>query len=170
MTPQILGKLSSYGIERIAGFSSLRDEDKARVRQALKNRRIDPADVTGAPSSLPPMSQPSQVTATQPPAPSVQKRKADTAPGPSRVQNIAAPSPTQAAARHAAIGGAAWEEGAETEDVVDQQVDVLYRTLSSNVVGIQYYKGVCVSLPNVHESLHDDFAWQALLIQESKFA
>jgi SWI/SNF-related matrix-associated actin-dependent regulator of chromatin subfamily A3 len=151
--------MASYGIERIAGFSSLRTEDRARVRLALKNRRIDPADVTGALSSLPPMSQPSQVTATRPPAPTPQKRKADTAPGPSRSQNVVAPSPTQAAARQAAIGGAAWEEGAEIQDIVDEQVDELYCTLSTNVVGIQYYKGVSVSLPSMQESyimiLHD---------------
>jgi SWI/SNF-related matrix-associated actin-dependent regulator of chromatin subfamily A3 len=145
VTPQMLGNMASYGVERIAGFSGLRTEDKARVRLALKKRRLKPADVTGATPSLPPTSQPSQVTATQPPAPSTQKRKADTAPGPSRVQNVVAPSPTQAAARQAAIGGAAWEEGAETEDVADQQIDELYCTLSSNVVGIQYYKGACLS-------------------------
>jgi SWI/SNF-related matrix-associated actin-dependent regulator of chromatin subfamily A3 len=138
--------MASYGIECIAGFSSLRVEDKARVRLALKNRRIDPADVTGALSSLPPMSQPSQVTATQPQtAPNPKKRKADTEPGPSRSQNVVVPSPTQAAARQAAIGGAAWEEGAEIQDVVDEQVDELYCTLSTNVVGIQYYKGACLS-------------------------
>jgi SWI/SNF-related matrix-associated actin-dependent regulator of chromatin subfamily A3 len=141
----MLGKLASYGVERIASFSGLRTEDKERVRLALKKRRIEPADVTGATPSLLPMSQPSQATATQPPAPSTQKRKADAEPGPSRVQNVVAPSPTQAAARQAAIGGAAWEEGAETEDVVDQQVDELYCTMSSNVVGIQYYQGMYLS-------------------------
>ena len=142
MTPQTLGKITSYGIERVTGFSTLRAEDQARVRLALKNRRVDPDDLTGSSSSLLPISQPSQVTATQPPAPILGKREADTAPGPSRVQNAVAPSPTQAAARQAAMGGTTWEEGADTEEAVEQQVDELYSTLSSNVVGIQYYKGV----------------------------
>lgn len=151
MTPQILRNLASYGVERVAGFSSLRTEDQARVRLALKNKRIDSGDVAGAPPLSQPTSQPSQVTTTQPPAVSPRKRKADTAPGPSRVQNVAAPSPTQAAARQAAIGGTAWEEGADTEDDVDQQVDELFCTLSSNVVGIQYYKGTGVSPLNMND-------------------
>jgi len=159
VTPQILGNLASYGVERIAGFSSLRAEDQARVRLALKNKRVDPGEVTGAPPLLPPISQPAQATATQPPAVSPRKRKADTAPGPSRVQNAAAPSPTQAAARQAAIGGTAWEEGADAEDVVDQQVDELYCALSSNVVGVQYYKGTGVSPLNMNEPFMLTFAW-----------
>ncbi|KAH9998504.1 SNF2 family N-terminal domain-containing protein [Russula compacta] len=152
VTPQILGNLSSYGVERIASFSSLRAEDKERVRLAIRNRRVDAADVIESH----PISQPSQVTATQPPPPSPRKRKADAIPGPSRVQDTAAPSPTQAAARQAAIGGTAWEEGADAEDVVDQQVDELYCTLSSNVVGIQYYKGLV------------DAGEQVLLIREPR--
>ncbi|KAI0276598.1 SNF2 family N-terminal domain-containing protein [Russula aff. rugulosa BPL654] len=36
----------------------------------------------------------------------------------------------------------AWEEGADASEVVDEQVDELYGTLSSNVVGVQYYKGL----------------------------
>lgn len=160
MTPQILGNIKSYGIERVAGFSSLREEDRARVRLALKNKRLDPGDVTGAPPLLPPIPQPSQATATQPPAAaSPRKRKADAALGPSRVENVAAPSPTQAAARQAAIGGAAWEEGADAEDDVDQQVDELFCALSSNVVGVQYYQGTGVSPLDMNEPSMLTFAW-----------
>ena len=83
------------------------------------------------------------MTATQSPPPSSKKRKAGAAPVPSPPPNVVVPSPTQAAARQAVIGGAAWEETAETEDVMDQQVDELYCTLTSNVVGTQYYKGMC---------------------------
>lgn len=146
VTPQILGKLSSYGVERIAGFSRLRTEDQERVRQALKKRRVDPVDVTGSASSSGPLPQPSQVAATQPPSP--KKRKADAIAGPSQTQtqNVVTPSPARAAFRQAAVGGAAWEEGADAEEVVDQQVDELFCTLSSNVVGIQYYKGGCFTI------------------------
>jgi hypothetical protein len=72
------------------------------------------------------------------------KRKADSVPGPSQTPQMTAPSPTQAAARLVAMGGAAWEEGADAEEVVEEQVDELYCTLSSSVVGIQYYKGACL--------------------------
>jgi SWI/SNF-related matrix-associated actin-dependent regulator of chromatin subfamily A3 len=141
VTPQILGKLSSYGVERIAGFSLLRTEDQERVRQALKKRRVDPVDVTGSVSSSGPLPQPSQ-----PPSP--KKRKADAIAGPSQTQtqNVVTPSPARAAFRQAAVGGAAWEEGADAEEVVDQQVDELFCTLSSNVVGVQYYKGGCFNI------------------------
>ncbi|KAH9961307.1 SNF2 family N-terminal domain-containing protein [Russula dissimulans] len=143
VTSQTLGRISSYGIHRVAGFSSLHADDQARVRLALKRRRVDPADLTGpSPSSSKPMSQPSQVSATQPTASSSKKRKADNTLGPSQSQNVVVPSPTQAATRQAAIGGTAWEEGADAEEVLDEQIDELYCTLSSNVVGIQYYKGL----------------------------
>jgi SWI/SNF-related matrix-associated actin-dependent regulator of chromatin subfamily A3 len=153
VTPQILGNISKYGIERCAGFSDLRTEDRERVREALTKRHVDLTADTGsaaASSSKPvPVPQPSAVTAIQQSsAPSTKKRKAEDVPvpGPSQTQNAVAPSPTQAAYRQAAIGGMAWEEGADAREVVDQQVDELYGTLSSNVVGVQYYKGECVSL------------------------
>jgi len=143
VTPQMLGRISSYGVQRVAGFSSLRADDQACVRLALKRRRVDPVDLIGpSPSSSKPMSQPSQVSATQPTAASSKKRKAEDTLEPSESQNVVAPSPTQAATRQAAIGGTAWEEGADAEEVLDQQIDELYCTTSSNVVGIQYYKGV----------------------------
>ena len=153
MTPPILANILKHGVENSAGFSYLRPEDKARILEALKNRRVDPTDVTGsasasASSSNPvPVPQPSQVKATQQSSsPNTKKRKAEDviAPGPSQTQNVVAPSPTQAAYRQAAIGGMAWEEGADASEVVDEQVDELYGTLSSNVVGVQYYKGECV--------------------------
>lgn len=145
MTPQMLAILAKYGVERIAGFSGLRADDQARVRLALKTRRIDSTNVTH-PSSSQPVSQPSQqINAQQTPAqippPNEKKRKAVTVTDVLHSQNVAAPSPTQAAARRAVIGGAAWEEGADADEVIEQQVDELFCTLSSNVVGVQYYKG-----------------------------
>lgn len=166
MTPQTLKSLSSYGIERIAGVSRLRTEDQRRVREAIKKRHVDPADLTGAASSSGPLPQPSQVAATQPSSP--KKRKADAIAGPSQTQNVATPSPARAAFHQAAMGGTAWEEGADAEEVVDQQVDELYCSLSSNVVGIQYYKGVSHRLLNT--TSFNDFALQALLMLENKSA
>ena len=153
VTPPILVNILKHGVESCAGFSYLRPEDKARVLEALKNRHVDPTDVTGsasASSSKPvPVPQPSQVTAIQQSSPpSTKKRKAEiTEPGPSQIKNVVAPSPTQAAYRQAAIGGMAWEEGADAGEVVAEQVDELYGHLSSNVVGVQYYKGECLSPP-----------------------
>lgn len=137
----MLGKLAKHGVERIAGFSGLNAEDQARVRLALKTRRIDSANVTH-PSSSKPVSQPSQQTSSaQTPALNEKKRKAVTVSDVLPSQNVASPSPTQAAARRAVIGGAAWEEGADADEVIVQQVDELFCTVSSDVVGVQYYKG-----------------------------
>jgi SWI/SNF-related matrix-associated actin-dependent regulator of chromatin subfamily A3 len=154
VTPPILGNILKHGVESCAGFSHLRAEDKARVLEAMKNRRVDPTDVTGSASASSsnavPAPQPSQVTATQQSSsPNTKKRKAEDVivPGPSQTKNVVAPSPTQAAYRQAAIGGMAWEEGADAREAVEEQVDELYGTLSSNVVGVQYYKGECVSSP-----------------------
>jgi SWI/SNF-related matrix-associated actin-dependent regulator of chromatin subfamily A3 len=166
--PQTLKNISSYGVERVAGFSTLLPEDQNRVRLALKNRSVGPVNVAGSASSSMPLPQPSQVMATQQPAPSPKKRKADAMPGPPQTQNVVTPSPTQAAFRQAAIGGATWEEGADAGELEDQQVDELYCTLSSNVVGIQYYKGVFITVYHARALCHD-FVWQALLMLENKF-
>jgi SWI/SNF-related matrix-associated actin-dependent regulator of chromatin subfamily A3 len=142
VTPQILGKISTYGVTRVAGFSGLRTEDQELVRLALKKRSVDPVDLTGSASSSSSLPKPSQVTAT-PLSP--KKRKAAAIAGPSQVQNVVTPSPAVAAFRQAAVGGTAWEEGADAGEVVDEQVDELYCSLSSNVVGVQYYKGWCLT-------------------------
>ena len=181
VTPPILVNISKHGVESCAGFSSLRAGDKDRVREAIKKRSVDPTDVTGSASasSSKPVSvpQPSQVTAIQqssPPSTKKRKAEADLVPGPSQTKDVVAPSPTQAAYRQAAIGGMAWEEGADAREVVDQQVDELYGTLSSNVVGVQYYKGEYVS-PICHTRVsHDcmaglvDVGEQVRLIREPR--
>jgi hypothetical protein len=87
----------------------------------------------------------------------------------SQIQNMVMPSPAVAAFRQAAIGGTTWEEGADAGEVVDQQVDELYCSLSSNVVGVQYYKGVCLTVYSTRAPYHG-FAWQALLMLENKSA
>ena len=146
----MLGTLNNYGINRVIGFSSLRTEDQARVRQALKTRRVDPVTGTQPSSSSRAISQPSQPASHPPmPTPNKKKRKAETASDVLQTQNVpnvAAPSPTQAAARRAITGGAAWEEGTDADEVVEVQDDELFCTVSSKVVGVQYYKGGFLSL------------------------
>jgi len=131
----MLGRLSEHGVDRLTGLSSLRTEDQARVRLALEKRRVDPANDTQ------PSKPPKQTSAQMSPS-NEKKRKVVTVSDVLPSQNIAAPSPTQAAVRRAVvIGDATWEEGADPNEVVEEQVDELYCTLSSNVVGVQYYKG-----------------------------
>lgn len=145
LTPQTLGTIARYGIDRVIGFSSLRAEDQARVRQAVKTKRVDLATDTHPSSSTQAVSQPPQQTSPPMPTPNEKKRKAATAPEAlqtQNAQNVAAPSPTQAAAHRAIIGGAAWEEGADADEVVEVQVDELICTVRSEVVGLQYYKGL----------------------------
>jgi hypothetical protein len=105
-------------------------DDQARIRQALQTRRVDLAKADDThPSSSQPVSQPTQQTADPVLTTNEKKRKAETVPDVPQSQNVVAPSPTQAAARRAIIGGAAWEEGADADEVVEMQVDELFCTL-----------------------------------------
>lgn len=170
LTPQTLGTLAKHGVERIAGFSSLLAEDQARVRLALQTRRVDLANADDKhPSSSQPVSQPTQQTADPVLTTNKKKRKAETVPDVLQSQKVVAPSPTQASARRAIIGGTVWEEGAEPDEVVELQVDELFCTLPCKVVGLQYYKGGFLRSIIIYFRPGSK-ASQGLLTSESKFA
>ncbi|KAL1660706.1 SNF2 family N-terminal domain-containing protein [Schizophyllum commune] len=126
VTPVILAQLANVNLEAIEGFKDLQAHDRHKIREAVRLRRIDPADV-------PPSA---RVAAAPPPATqTARKRKApEPASQPSMIQassSMAGPSqPSQA-----------FEDEA-TEDNVEEAADELYCTLSTGVVGIQYYTGL----------------------------
>ncbi|KAL1673766.1 SNF2 family N-terminal domain-containing protein [Schizophyllum commune] len=126
ITPVILAQLSNVNLEAIEGFKDLQAHDRHKIREAVRLRRIDPADV-------PPNA---RVAAAPPPATQVtRKRKVpEPASQPSTSQassSMAGPSrPSQAI------------EDEATEDNVEEAADELYCTLSTGVVGIQYYTGL----------------------------
>ncbi|KAI5123845.1 hypothetical protein M0805_005664 [Coniferiporia weirii] len=141
VTPAILRALAVVDLERVPGFNNLRSADQAKIRQAIARKRVDPADVPGAASNGG-TSQP--VSA---PAPSAkQKRKADALAGPSSSQT-AVPSSSQSTV--ASRGGTRIQhdvtfidDGDEAEEPKEETRDELYCMMSTQVVGVQYYKGL----------------------------
>ncbi|KAL1760634.1 SNF2 family N-terminal domain-containing protein [Schizophyllum commune] len=126
ITPVILAQLSNVNLEAIEGFKDLQAHDRHKIREAVRLRRIDPADV-------PPSA---RVAAAPPPATqTTRKRKAaEPASQPSTSQaSSTMPGPSQPS--HAI-------EDEATEDNVEEAADELYCTLSTGVVGIQYYTGL----------------------------
>ncbi|GJE94457.1 SNF2 family N-terminal domain-containing protein [Phanerochaete sordida] len=128
VSPDILAKLAQTKLERVPGFSNLRPEDQAKVRMAVGKRRIDPADVPA--SAKPPSAAAAPSTA---PAGTQLKRKADDAPQAGPSQPVAAQRPGMRTIR----------VDDDIEIVQDEEVkDELYVMYKTNIVGVQYYKGM----------------------------
>lgn len=115
---------------------------------ALNN--ITPSSSQNMPASsqvtAPPSSQPS-ASQGQGPGPSQRKRKAAfeaaMAAGQGSAHSQAGPSQQQQqpVKRVQGPGNTTWEEGAMDDAPEEEPVDELYCTMTSSVVGIQYYKG-----------------------------
>lgn len=103
------------------------------------------SQVTGPPSSqtAPSSSQPSASQSTR--GPSQKKRKAaiEAAIAASQSQGNSQAGPSQQAPvrRVQGLGNTTWEEGALEDAPEEDPADELYCTMTSSVVGIQYYKG-----------------------------
>ncbi|KAF9024848.1 hypothetical protein BDZ89DRAFT_1068783 [Hymenopellis radicata] len=72
VTPDILAELATVNLDQIKEFPSLRPEDQQKIRTAIHNRRIDPADIP--PSARPPA--PTPVSPATQSAPSQKQRRA----------------------------------------------------------------------------------------------
>ncbi|KAH7915183.1 SNF2 family N-terminal domain-containing protein [Hygrophoropsis aurantiaca] len=138
VTPDILSNLATCNQNDIIGFDNLRPEDQAKVRLAMSRRRVDLSDV--------PESAKIPVSATlrnvAPPAPSQSKRKAtfDVDPAKSGSSSIQTKN-ASTSSRHS-IRSAQEEDSDEVMIIEPETVDELYCMMDTNVVGIQYYKGL----------------------------
>lgn len=107
-----------------------RPEDQVKIRKAISTRRVDPSDI------------PESAKISQPgvPGPSQKKRKAESeAPvAPSRPANLAS---SHAQAPSAARVIDVDEEVDDDEPQEEEAIDELYCTMTTNVVGVQYYNG-----------------------------
>ncbi|KAF7790393.1 hypothetical protein EIP86_001348 [Pleurotus ostreatoroseus] len=158
VTPDILGRLATTRLERVPGFSGLRREDQNKVRMAIGLRRVDPADVPASAKAAPPASAGAGAgasTATPGAAaaagPSQAKRKAAF-----EARQASAPMPTPSASQPAAgssqrprnlaytptAAEIADDEIEEVQPTQEESVDELYTMFNTNVVGVQYYKGL----------------------------
>lgn len=123
---------------------NLSPADQQKIRHAITTRRIDPADVPETAKS-PDLSQINALTAsTQGPTPT--KRKAEF-----QASQVASSSQTsQSAPRSSQSGNQSYTFEDEEEDTPEEESkDELYCMLTTNVVGVQYYKGMPKqSVPN----------------------
>lgn len=136
MTPAILQDLAVTDMERITGFMNLRRSDQAKVRQAIARKRVDPTDV-------PETAKNSQSASTAVP-PVTQKREADATAGPSSSQTRVPLSSQPTADRRGGTStqGVTDLSDDENEGSEEESKDELYCIMSTQVVGLQYYKGI----------------------------
>ncbi|KAG2129835.1 SNF2 family N-terminal domain-containing protein [Suillus bovinus] len=141
VTPDILRSLAIVDQSTIIGFGNIRPEDQAKIRRAIANQRVDSADVpltakvaTSAAAAA------ARVTpsTSQAPAPSQKKRKA---PSEQAVSTNSQPSSVKPTIR-TTMRPIIYDEDDEVTIIEADPVDVLYCTLNSSIVGVQYYKGL----------------------------
>ncbi|CDO69292.1 hypothetical protein BN946_scf184976.g11 [Trametes cinnabarina] len=151
VTRDILEKLASLKLESIPGFMDLYPADQSKIRLAVGLRRVDPADI-------PPTAK-AQDSAFSTPGPSQRKRKfryeASLSQGspPTSSQSFvpppssSQPSLSQPLRRISGLSpGIPYSQRYQEEEVEDipeeESRDELYVMLKTNVVGVQYYKGL----------------------------
>ncbi|KAG2342905.1 hypothetical protein BDR05DRAFT_963717 [Suillus weaverae] len=141
VTPDILRSLAVVDQSTIIGFGNIRSEDQMKVRRAIANQRVDPADVplTAKAATLAVDVTPST---SQVPAPSRRKRKAAFEQAVPTNSQLSSVKPTIRATISPIIYDDEDDEDDEVIIIEPDPVDVLYCVLSSSIVGVQYYKGL----------------------------
>ncbi|EAU91423.2 hypothetical protein CC1G_01912 [Coprinopsis cinerea okayama7 len=147
VTPDILNELALVTVHNIVDFNRLkygspipspdsvltllRPSDQQKISMAISLRRIDPSDI-------PETARSGQATSGPPPGPTQlsQKRKAGAPP------TIPATSVTAQIPRDLLPGRRRGEEEEENLPMEEEVRDELYCVMVTNVVGIQYYKGL----------------------------
>ncbi|KAG6819869.1 hypothetical protein H0H93_007803 [Arthromyces matolae] len=135
VTPQILKELSSIPLERISGFNTLKPQDQQKIRIAISLCRVDPTDVPNSAKSQRIYGEGRASASSELPSQKKRKIEHDQVAGPagmtSALQPLTIPTMTQIA------------EDEMVEDISEEEsVDELYTIMNTNVVGIQYYKGL----------------------------
>ncbi|KDQ57760.1 hypothetical protein JAAARDRAFT_35442 [Jaapia argillacea MUCL 33604] len=142
VTPEILAQLAIFPVEEVHGFRTLRAEDQQKIRRAVAMRRVDPDDMPDTMKAAP-------AIATTSSTPSQKKRKAAFEASGSSL-SVAQPNSSSQSSSQPQRGkplrelsfmdlSQAVEEEVEPEE---ETKDELYCTMTSNVVGVQYYKGL----------------------------
>ncbi|KAG2015673.1 DNA repair protein RAD5, variant 2 [Coprinopsis cinerea AmutBmut pab1-1] len=131
VTPDILNELALVTVHNIVDFNRLKPSDQQKISMAISLRRIDPSDI-------PETARSGQATSGPPPGPTQlsQKRKAGAPP------TIPATSVTAQIPRDLLPGRRRGEEEEENLPMEEEVRDELYCVMVTNVVGIQYYKGL----------------------------
>ncbi|KAK0504709.1 SNF2 family N-terminal domain-containing protein [Armillaria luteobubalina] len=137
VTPSILAQLASTNLENALGFRDLRSNDQRRIRKAVSERRVDPADIPPSAQTV----KSTSIKASTTSIPSQKKRKArqEAASGSQR--------PASSAQVPATLirppSSAPVDETLVADEISEEEpADELYSTMRTNVVGLQYYKGL----------------------------
>ncbi|TFK54077.1 hypothetical protein OE88DRAFT_1695204 [Heliocybe sulcata] len=135
VTPAILAELAILPVDDVPGLKSLRIEDQHRIRRAVATRRIDPADIPASAKPPPTHAGPSAG------GPSQKKRKAALNASQAAAGTYRAAAPGNATPRAVEIDLTQNEE-IEDDASEEESRDELYCTMSTSIVGVQYYKGL----------------------------
>ncbi|KAK7472758.1 hypothetical protein VKT23_000868 [Stygiomarasmius scandens] len=139
VTSQTLAEISS-SVENISGFKDLKLSDQQKIRRAIVERHVDPADIPATarkPEAPRPQAPPVQ-TAVQRGAPiqaSTSATQASTGQNKRKAQDQALTS------SQAPVSQVVDVDDPE-DNAPEEAIDELYCCLNTNVVGLQYYKGL----------------------------
>ncbi|KAG5635503.1 hypothetical protein H0H81_011022 [Sphagnurus paluster] len=140
VTPATINQLAAINLDDINGFKSLIPQDQQKIRLAISLRRIDPSDI---PDSAKAKVIPSTLTNERP---SQKKRKAEQERAMASQGGSSRPEATISSTsrlRPTLPTASQLAEDEKVEEPPEEEVrDELYCTMNTNVVGIQYYKGL----------------------------
>ncbi|KAF8210396.1 SNF2 family N-terminal domain-containing protein [Mycena galopus ATCC 62051] len=134
VTPSQLSQLATVTMDRVGGFNQLSPADQAKIRTAISIRRVDPSDVPVTAG-----------VAVSTPAPSQKRRRAEfeasQAASSSQAPSTQGSNSNQVSSFVSSRPQPVVEE--EEEEVVEVDLpDELYISMTTDVVGIQYYRGM----------------------------
>ncbi|KAF7361792.1 DNA repair protein rad5 [Mycena venus] len=121
-----LNQLAALTMDSVAGFDRLSPADKKKIRDAISARRVDPSDV-------PVTARASAQVAN--PAPSQKRRRAE-------FEASQGASSSQSSSSVLSRSQPVAEEEEEEEVTEVEPPDELYCTMQTDVVGVQYYRGM----------------------------
>ncbi|KAG1816100.1 SNF2 family N-terminal domain-containing protein, partial [Suillus subaureus] len=139
VTPDILRSLAVVDQSSIIGIGNIRPEDQTKVRQAIANQRVDPADIPKTAKVVTLTTAHVTPSTSQAPAPSRKKRKAPSEQAVPTNSQLSSVKPVIRATYGPIMCN---DEDDEVIIIEADPIDVLYCTLSSSIVGVQYYNGL----------------------------
>ncbi|OAX42534.1 hypothetical protein K503DRAFT_847742 [Rhizopogon vinicolor AM-OR11-026] len=137
VTPDILRSLAVTDQSSIVGFGNIRPQDQARVRRAIANQRVDPADIPLTAKAAASTASHVIPSTSQPPAPSQKKRKATFEQAAHTNSQL---KPAVPVTNRSIIHDV--DDDDEVTILEPDPIDELYCTLRTSIVGVQYYKGL----------------------------
>ncbi|KAJ7446182.1 SNF2 family N-terminal domain-containing protein [Mycena galericulata] len=129
VNPQILSQLATLTMDRVAGFGQLSAADQNKIRSAISRRRVDPGDIPASAHITTASNSPAQATSA---APSQKKRRAE----------FEASQASLSPSKRLGYVPRAEEEVLEDQTPEAEVADELIVSMKSQIVGVQYYRGM----------------------------